>query len=331
MTLPAFDHPWVLLLALFAVLPFVRFSSTVHRVGTTGFMPVDRLSEYLIRALKLMTAIAIAAAALGIAGLHKPAHTVNRVGTGAHVVLLIDRSRSMDQPFATSRNVMTGVGSMAAGRFASKGSISRRVLSDFVDKRSNDMFGMVAFSTFPIPVLPLTDKQALIQSAIQAGEIGRGLSQTNMAAGLERALEYFINEPYTGSRIVLLVSDGAAHIDDVTRRRLAVLLEASRSSLYWVYIRSRNGPQIFGDQQDYSPERSLHDFFSSTNNPYRAYTAESASDLKRAIEDVNRLQNLPLHFNELVPRLPLERYCFALAALCLLPLALVRMTEVQRW
>ena len=193
------------------------------------------------------------------------------------------------------------------------------------------MFGMVAFSTFPIPVLPLTDKQQIIQAAIQSGEIGRGLSQTNMAAGLSRALEYFINEPYTGSRIVLLVSDGAAHIDGVTRRKLAELLEASRSSLYWVYIRSRNGPEIFGDEEDYSPERSLHDFFSSTNNPYRAYTAESASDLKRAIEDVNRLQNLPLHFNELVPRLPLQHYCFAFAALCLLPLLFVRLTEVQRW
>ncbi len=331
MTLPAFDNLWLLLLALLAVLPFIRLSSTRHRVGTVSLLPVDQFSERLGFVLKLLCAVAISAAALGIAGLHKPAHTVSRVGTGAHVVLLIDRSRSMDQPFATVRNAMTGVSGLAAGRFDSKGSISRRVLSEFVDKRRNDLFGMVAFSTFPIPVLPLTDKQEIIQAAIQSGEIGRGLSQTNMAAGLERALEYFVNEPYTGSRIVLLVSDGAAHIDGVTRRKLAEMLEASRSSLYWVYIRSRNGPEILGDQQDRSPERSLHEFFSGTNNPYRAYTAESASDLKRAIDDVNRLQNLPLHYSEMVPRLPLERYCFALAALCLLPVLFVRLTEPQRW
>ena len=331
MTIPAFDNSWLLLLALFCVLPFIRFSATRQHIGTVSLLPVDTLSNHLIVLIKLLTGIAIVAASLGIAGIHKPAHSVSRVGTGAHVVLLIDRSRSMDQPFATVRNAMTGVGGLAAGRFASKGIISRRVLSDFVDKRRNDMFGMVAFSTYPIPVLPLTDKQEIIQAAIQSGEIGRGLSQTNMSAGLERALEYFINEPYTGSRIVLLVSDGAAHIDGVTRRKLTEMLEASRASLYWVYIRSRNGPEIFGDQQDHSPERSLHEFFAGTTNPYRAYTAESASDLKRAIEDVNRLQNLPLHFDELVPRLPLERYFFALAALCLLPVLFIRLTEVQRW
>jgi len=331
MTTPAFDNPWALLFVLFSVLPFIRFGATTQQVGTVDLLPVDRFSTRLIWLVKLLSSIAIVVAVLGIAGLNKPAHSVSRVGTGAHVVLLIDRSRSMDQPFATVRNAMTGVGGLAADRHDSKGSISRRVLSDFVDKRQNDMFGMVAFSTFPIPVLPLTDKQDIVQAAIQSGEIGRGLSQTNMSAGLERAMDYFINKPYTGSRIVLLVSDGAAHIDGVTRRRLAELLEASRSSLYWVYIRSRNGPEIFGEQKDHSPERSLHDFFSSTGSPYRAYTAESASDLKRAIEDVSRLQNLPLHFDEVVPRLPLERYCFALAALCLLPLLFARLTEVQRW
>lgn len=328
MNWPACDNPWLLFLAGFALLPWLRPRAYLHASGSVALLPADQFANRLMAVVKLLASLGIVAAALGIAGLHKPAHQISRVGTGAHVVLLIDRSRSMDQPFATERNAMVGA---AVAGFESKGRIARRVLSEFVGNRSNDMFAMVAFSTFPIPVLPLTDKQPIVQAAIKSGEFGRGLSQTNMAAGLERALEYFTNEPYTGSRIILLVSDGAAHIDGVTRRDLTELLEVSRASLYWIYIRSRNGPTLFGDDEDYSPERSLHDFFSATGAPYRAYTAESSSDLKRAVEDVNRLQNLPLHYDEQVARLPLQRYCFLFAALCLMPLLLLRATEVRQW
>ncbi len=328
MNWPACDNPWLLLLAGFAVLPWLRSRSIAHASGSVSHMPMDKLATRLLMLSNTLASLAIIAMALGIAGLHKPAHQVDRVGTGAHVVLLIDRSRSMDQPFATERNAMVGA---AVAGFESKGRIARRVLSEFVSNRTNDMFAMVAFSTFPIPVLPLTGKQAIVQGAISSGDFGRGLSQTNMAAGLERALEYFTNEPYTGSRIVLLVSDGAAHIDGVTRRDLTELLEVSRASLYWIYIRSRNGPTLFGEDEDYSPERSLHDFFAATGAPYRAYTAESSSDLKRAVNDVNRLQNLPLHYAEQIPRLPLQHIYFLIAACCLLPLLFLRATEVRQW
>lgn len=324
----ALQYPWLMLLAVGAGLPWLLMRSVAHISGSVAVLTADKFSDYLVFAVKLLTSLAILAAVFGIAGLHQPAQWLKRVGTGAHVVLLLDRSRSMDQPFASERNAMVGA---AVAAFDSKGRIARRVLSEFVDNRSNDLFAMVAFSTFPIPVLPLTDKQAIVQAAIESGEFGRGLSQTNIAAGLERALEFFTDKPYTGSRIVLLVSDGAAHIDAVTRRDLTARLDASRASLYWIYIRSRNGPAIFDDTEAYSPERSLHDFFAATGAPYRAYAAESPADLKRAVEDVSRLQNLPLHFQELVPRLPLQRYCFAVAALCLLPLLLVRASEVNRW
>ena len=198
------------------------------RFSTLTLIPDDRVSGLIAIILRLVRSASLALVAIGLSGPFLPEKEIERIGEGAQIVLLLDRSRSMDQPFGGQpfRNPLVTADSEA------KGAVARRLLSQFVADRRNDKYGMLVFSTKPIQVLPLTDKTVVIQAAIDAGNIGRGLSETDVGAGIIAAIKFFDGQPYTGSRVVMLVSDGGARLDQVTRIHIADMLQRYRVALY---------------------------------------------------------------------------------------------------
>ena len=215
--------------------------------------------------------------------------------------------------------------------------VARRVLSEFVSKRPEDRFGMIVFSTLPLRTLEFTQKAEAIQAAISAGNIGRGLSETNIALAVESALGYFENRPYTGSRIVMLVSDGGDRIDPVARERIAHLARKTRAAIDWIYIRSSNSPGLLPDQAeppenaDSVPEYFLHRYFKSIGTPYRAYEAGTPEALQKAVDDVNRLENLPITYQDTIPRRDLSSWGYAIAFAAVLMLLTANLLELRRW
>lgn len=345
-----FDDPWVLLLLPLALLPLIAPSGVPLANGWIGFAPRDRASAIAGWALRTAVALALVALVIAMAGPYRPEYTVDRVGQGAEIVLVLDRSRSMDQGFASGRTppaaAARGTGpealdyytSQTPGRLReSKGEAARRLLSEFTAQRPDDRFALIVFSTLPMHVLGFTQKPEVIQAAIAAGNIGRGLSETNIGLALEAAHELFEDRPYTGSRIVMLVSDGGDRMDPDMRERLAHLTRKHRVSIYWLYLRSANSPGLTlaaGDAQaaaESVPEIVLHRFFGSLETPYRAYEASDSQVLQHAIADVNRLEKLPITYHDLVPRRELAHYAYALSLLAVLLLLGARVSEIRRW
>jgi len=78
------------------------------------------------------------------------------------------------------------------------------------------------------------------------------------------------------------------------------------------------------------PELYLHKFFLKLGSPYQAYEAESPDALKQAIADINRLENLPMHYIERIPKQDLSANCYSVAAFLLLVLLGVKFFEVKR-
>lgn len=330
-------HPLALALLPLALLPLFFTGRRTLACASLGLIPADAVSSALELVLRLAGAGALVALSLGISGLYRPAYQIERIGQGAQMILLVDRSRSMDEAFAGQdyAHPLSSASRATAKLYTSKGQTARALLSKFVSRRNDDMFGMLLFSSFPIPILSLTQKQGAVQAAIAAGNVGRGLAETDIGAGLERALGFFANQPYTGSRIVVLVSDGAGELNRATRLRITNLMQSYRVALYWIYIRSVNSPELFDNDASsgnrITPEHALHAFFSDMGAPYRAYTAENPADLERAIADVGRLQNLPIYYADVIPRKDLSAWCFASAWLLLMLLLVAKLLEAKSW
>jgi mxaC protein len=334
----ALNFPLALWLLPLALLPFLRSDRVPLGYSWLRLVPRDSFAAAVGLLLKLIASATMVALVFGIAGLHRAEVTVERVGHGAQIVVLLDRSRSMDESFNHGRvNHDPSKLFNEEQQREIKGKVARKILAEFAAKRPQDVYGMVAFSSYPMRVLEFTQKQEVIQAAIRAGDVGRGLSETDMARGLFSALSFFDNQPYTASRIILMVSDGGARIDAETKRRLALQMKRNRVGLYWIYLRSINSPSLnvasgnSANEAETTPEIALHDFFQSLGSPYLAYEAENSDAIQKAIQDVNRLENRPMTFNELVPRRDLSWECYALAALMLVILLGAKLVEIKSW
>jgi len=326
------EHPSLLLLLPLALLPLLRRAADAGTFSWLELIPPDPLSDILGWLERGLAVFAIAATVLGLAGPQREEVPVERVGRGAEIVLLLDRSRSMDQPFATAAMV-----NWFDTSGETKGHAARRLLAEFTARRRNDAFAMVAFSTNPITVLPFTRQGEAVQAAIAAAGIGRGLAETDIGRGLLRAASLFESRPYSGSRIVLMVSDGGAHLDEDTRRRVAAAMKRSRIALYWIYIRSFGSPGLTPaaggahSDSDLVPESALHRYFGSMGTPYQAFEAESADALQRAMAAVDQAENLPIVYTTRVPQLDLAPLCYGMALLAALALTALYLLEVRPW
>ena len=138
----------VLCLLPLALLPFFRPDRTSLSYGWLALMPRDYLATLVGLLLKLIAAITITVLILGLAGLRRSAGAVGVGGHGAQIVVLLDRSRSMDESFNQGRvNHDPSKAFNAEQAREIKGKVARQILAEFASKRSQDMFGMVVFSS----------------------------------------------------------------------------------------------------------------------------------------------------------------------------------------
>ncbi len=310
-----FAHPWVLVFSLLSLLPFFRSNVKPARYSSLSMIPADVLSTLFYILLKLLAAAVIFLLVTGLAEPYYQESTVERIGKGAQIVLLLDRSASMNENFA---------GRYFGGKATeSKVAVARQMLTEFVQRRRDDLFGMISFSTSPIHVLPLTQDKTAILSAIQATR-SRGRGVTNIAPGLSMALDYFADQPQTGSRVILLVSDGAARIEPETQDKLSRIFHQNKVILYWIYLRNKNSASLrqkpANANETTTPEYFLHQYFLSMNIPYRAFEAENPDALQNAIREIEKLENEPIIYQEKIPRQYLANLSYQLAMLLIIVL-----------
>jgi len=322
------ESPWLLTALPLALLPLINKGMRDHAHPGLLLLPPDPLSDLLSWLLRVFAMLVMAGLILGMAGLHLQGQSVERIGHGAEIVLLLDRSNSMDNSFAgRAPNGNNGEESKAAA--------ARRLLTDFVNQREHDLIGVAEYSTAPLYVMPMTENKAAVKSAIAATSTP-ALAYTHVSKGLGMALSFFQQPVVTGSRLIVLVSDGAAAIDHDSEQKLRQWFKEKQVRLYWLFLRTANSPGIYDppadprdDNAQAMPERYLHQFFTSLNIPYQAYQAESPDAMKQAIADISRLENLPIHYFERIPRRDLTGTCYLASAILLLLLLAAKGAEVK--
>lgn len=331
--LPLFDllHAPLLLLLPLALLPWFNGGVDTLVFSHNAFLPRDEQARWLDRIWRALASAAIALIVLGLAGPGKSSQQIERIGRGAEISILLDRSASMD---ANIRRKLPEVWE-AARASQSKSEVVRGALLDLLDQRPGNRYALTLFNVVATRVSPFTDDVKLIRAGLEASAIGRGPSETNMGLALLTAIESFDGRRYTGSRAIVLVSDGGARLEPPVQAKISQGLKQHRISLYFVYIQSSpNSPDLerLGLQTDSTVEEvELHLFFKGLGVDYHVYQANDPESMANAVTRIDAQQNLPLSYLESVPRIDYQPRCFALALAGCLLIAAMGAMRMERW
>jgi mxaC protein len=323
----AFSHPWMLWLLPLAFLPLVFQRAHSKNYSWLDMLPADPLSDLVGLILKALAVLTLLFVVLGLSAPHTNQQEIERIGVGAQIALVLDRSASMDDPFS-------GGGTSTVGE--TKSAAAARLITKFVQSRQNDLMGMITFSNSAMYVLPLTENKETMVAAVRA-TAGNALFQTNIGSGLTSGAGLFEKVPDSGSRVVILLSDGAGRIGSDAQQKIRDWYNRMNISLYWIVLRQPGGLSIFDTTYKPDPDKALpaefelYEFFKNMKTEFHAYEAEDPKTLQLAIDDINRKEKKPIKYLEKIPGKDLSNLCFILAA-CMIALLLgVKYIEVKTW
>ena len=292
-----FITPWVLIFLPLAIIPLIIGQSNQNIYSWNEMIPLDALSKIVSILLKSLSSLIIFIIILAISEPYSNQKIVSKIGEGAQIGLVLDRSASMDEPFSGSDGDTVG---------ETKSAAASRLIIDFFESRSNDMVGVITFSNSAMYVLPLTQNKDAIKAAVNA-TAGNALFQTNIGAGLTSSAELFTDVDDSGSRAVILLSDGAGRIDANTQQKIRDWFDQFQIGIYWIVLKQEGGISIFDedyvprDEDQLPPQIELYEYFKTFRSPFNAYEAEDPKSLALAIKDINLKEKKPIKYNEIIP------------------------------
>lgn len=287
-------NPWALLLLPLALLPFWLKGHQGQVYTWLEMMPEDKLSDRLNLAIKVITSLLLVCIVFALANPHGREEKVQKVGKGAQTVMVIDRSVSMDHPF---------VGDNSGNVAEIKSVAARRIITQFIDSRPDDMMGVVGFTNSALYGVKITTNRDAIHSAIIAAT-SPSLNQTNIGAGLTEGVGLFDRIENSGSRAIILLSDGAGKLSPRVKFLLGKRLKERKLSIYWIMLREPGEPSIF-TKDVYAEDRVpnsivLHKYFQALGLKYNAYEAEDAESLQSAIRDIDSREKKTIKYTETI-------------------------------
>lgn len=318
-------HPWALLLLPLAFAPFWLRSRQGQMYSWLDLVPRDRVSEIADTTIRALTALLLAALVLALAAPQGPDIKVQKVGKGAQTVVVIDRSVSMENPFT---------GDSTSGRTVEiKARAARRLITDFIRARPDDMIGVVAFTNAALHGVKITSNRNAVLAAVNAAT-SAGINQTNIGAGITEGVSLFDDIPSSGSRAIILLSDGAGKISPRVKQKIQEQLTSKKLNLYWIVLREPDDISIFGKNEGYvsvPPVIELNQYFKSLKIKYRAYEADNPTALQSALQDIDAREKNVIQYAVNMPGHDYTRDLILLAlGLCLL-LFIVKNLRVHSW
>jgi len=289
-----FAHPYFLLLLLALPLlgwwkhrreqPAALLYSSTQLLGTLR----DMTRWTPGRILSLMR---WAALVLFIIGLARPQHIESEStvrASGIDIVTALDLSTSMasEDPGFTIK-----------GSQANRLEVARDVLKRFVQKRSNDRIGLVAFAGRAYIAAPLTlDHDFLIQN-IDRLNFGLIEDGTAIGSGLSAAVNR-LQELKSKSKIVILMTDGQNNAGKVPPITAAEAAQALNVKVYTIGVGTRGMGRMwmtdqFGRRRPRDvpvdiDEKTLTEIAQKTGGKY--YRADSSDTLRKIYEEIDKLE-----------------------------------------
>ncbi|MDP3744447.1 MAG: vWA domain-containing protein [Methylotenera sp.] len=316
-------NPWAFALLPFALLPFWLKGHQGKMYTWLEIMPEDELSDRLNLAIKVITSLLLVSVVIALTLPRGHDEKIQRTGKGAQTVMVIDRSVSMDHPFAGD----------SSGHVAEiKSAAARRIITQFIDSRPDDMMGVIGFTNSALYGVKITTNRDAIHAAIHAAT-SPSLNQTNIGAGLTEAAGLFDKIQSSGSRAVILLSDGAGKISPRVKFLLSERLKNKGLSVYWIMLREPGEPSIFS-KEEYEVDRVpnsivLHNYFQSLGLKYKAYEADNPETLQSAISDIDSREKKTIKYTETIAGYDYSRVFIIIALVLGLFLLIIKNLRVH--
>ena len=320
-----FITPWVLIFLPLAIVPLLINQSNQNIYPWNKMIFQDGLSKIISFLLKILSSLIICLIILAISEPYSNQKIIYKIGKGAQIGLVLDRSASMDEPFSSGDNDTVG---------ETKSAAASRLIIDFFESRSNDMVGVITFSNSAMYVLPLTQNKDAIKAAVNA-TAGNALFQTNIGAGLTSSAKLFTDVDDSGSRAVILLSDGAGRIDAKTQQKIRDWFYRFQIGIYWIVLKQQGGFSIFDenfvprDEEQLPPQIELYEYFKTFRSPFHAYEAEDPKSLALAIKDINLKEKKPIRYEEIIPGTNHSKKLLVAAFFMALLLLTLKLIEVK--
>lgn len=156
--------------------------------------------------------------------------------TGRDLMLAVDISGSM------------GTEDMELGnRLVNRLTVVKQVVSDFIDRRQGDRVGLILFGTNAYVQAPLTFDVASVNRLLVEAPVGIAGGKTAIGDAIGLAVKRLRERP-DGNRVLILLTDGANNVGEVTPEKAAELatVEGVRIHTVGVGAESMRVPSVFG-------------------------------------------------------------------------------------
>lgn len=219
---------------------------------------------------------------------------------GIDIMLALDVSGSMsayDIPprYTKGREVLEAID---AGVLQDRISMAKAELARFVERRTEDRIGMIAFARLPYMVSPPTLDHDFLVGHLQNLKAGMLPDGTNLAGPLASAT-YRLKDSAARRRVVVLFTDGVNNVQDkVTPAQAAKLADQFKVTVYTVGIGSNQPyivmPDPFGRRlqpiRDDLDEKLLTEIAQAAGGRY--FAAEDADGFARVMQEIDRLEKV---------------------------------------
>ena len=272
---------------------------------------------WIPRAIFIMRNLALAFLILALARPRSGAHTETQTSEGINIVLAIDLSSSMlALDFRPNNRI----------------EVAKAKVKQFINRRTSDRIGVVAFAGEALTQVPLTTDYPVVLQAVsnlQAGQLEDGTAIGNAIATAANRLR----DAPGKSRVLILLTDGVNNRGSIEPLVAAKAAEAYGIKVYGIGVGSvgmapvpvgRNAAG--GLRYEYQPveidEALLSNIARMTGGRY--FRARDAAALQNIYAYIDQMERAPVHTTSFVRYRELYRWPLAIGLLLLLgELALV--------
>lgn len=196
-------------------------------------------------------------------------------GQGIDISLVVDVSGSMKAE------------DLAAGK--NRLAVVKEVVRKFVEQRRGDRMGLIAFARYPITVCPLTLDATTVANFVDRltpAEL-QAEDGTAIGSGLAHAVKR-LKKSKAKSRIVVLLTDGANNVEDVTPEEAAAIAAQVGVRVYTVLAGKESGGRAGYRPDGDAMSKPLIDIARVTGG--RFFRAEDATALADIYREIDKLE-----------------------------------------